>query len=244
MFEYLVDEMPTCFILCPNCEKLYKFTDLNGFSIPLLLQCAHTCCENCIRESIENNGYILCRKCGMKSSPKFAIDKVLNNVRESFPVAEQLIAKVNEFQKRKTVDESQIAFATNNKIPQRSIMKFCEECNEKFPECLCKECETFLCNFCFIRIHSSKTLKNHHMLSISSQTDLSKFPNTSQCGNYSLNNMEIMDKMREIHEKSLKKLVRVENSLKVRVILCIFRIVLMLKCDMISFVRSLVRQKF
>lgn len=53
-----------------------------------------------------------------------------------------------------------------------------------------------------------------------------------------------MDKMREIHEKSLKKLVRVENSLKVRVILCIFRIVLMLKCDMISFVRSLVRQKF
>lgn len=53
---------------------------------------------------------------------RFAIDKVLNNVRESFPVAEQLIAKVNEFQKRKTVDESQIAFATNNKIPQRSIM--------------------------------------------------------------------------------------------------------------------------
>ncbi|KAF6213033.1 hypothetical protein GE061_010747 [Apolygus lucorum] len=144
------------------------YNDSRRERVPLVLQCNHSSCENCILTCIKMSKPITCSVCQEVSSLPSSFKE--GDIRSLFPVNMHLLGLWS----KRTKDyfeggDSQVAFPKKVKkemmIPKKNFQS-CHECTGP-ADCFCETCITPYCHLCFKKVHSAaRILKDHKSIAL------------------------------------------------------------------------------
>ncbi|XP_064594560.1 RING finger protein 17-like [Liolophura sinensis] len=159
--------------VCPSCSHSFSIRDsshMHNTKQPLLLQCGHACCENCLNKSTRTKkDHVACVVCqsvtdlshtekGVKSlQPDVYINGVLYINRSS---------RLDIELKRLTPAGS-VSQKLRRDVVTGGVMKsvICSECKINMATCRCIKCASILCGICFEKIHGGFNILRTHQAS-------------------------------------------------------------------------------
>ncbi|KAF5273090.1 hypothetical protein FQR65_LT04832 [Abscondita terminalis] len=171
--------------LCPRCNQSYTvFTRNNGYvgKVPLILNCYHTLCEECIASMIINH-QIICCVCNKAS---LINNREKCNLQQIFPVNFYILGLMNYCKPNTTqsfglkLKPAGVKYKDyiqsnplNNFISDLDILKSrtrekcCQEGCLNVANLHCVECDELYCTTCCETLHkSARGLKTHKIASI------------------------------------------------------------------------------
>lgn len=124
-------------VLCELAEEVKCPMCLGYFRTPLVLECFHTFCKECLEELITDSS-ILCPLCRNTTT---LTDRGVNALKPNHYLS-------NIIEKLKSAQST----------------KMCAECQKSLCTIFCKQCKGFLCTECDEKIHSMRVMINHHRI--------------------------------------------------------------------------------
>ncbi|XP_043235820.1 probable E3 ubiquitin-protein ligase MID2 [Amphibalanus amphitrite] len=154
---------PPKLLTCQGCGRGFATKDQLKKRCPVLLDCGHSVCEECVRAAAAKSPLMpcpLCQQITVVQDKTLPPDAFINGC---------LVLNV-----RPRLNEESLTFVTAKKtkqlVPEKTVKptlsekEKCEECGSNYGSLLCAKCEdTRFCTGCFQKVHRASKLLSRHV---------------------------------------------------------------------------------